>query len=553
MNRRGNILLPILATMTLTFIAASPAPADNPPVNFKALLQQVLVAELRWDYAEADRLSQQALDLAASPGSTDYDRGQAHQSRGSYYFYRGDYQACLAELEKARALAAPGDEEPALYERSQQLVAEWKGAKEARSDHFIIRYRPGPDEVLIEPAKDTLERAYAVLTADFNVTPGDPVLVEFYPSFAGFSSATHLAMEDLENSGTIAVCKYRRLMINTPRNLFYGYEYRDTLSHELVHFVVYQRYAEAVPIWLHEGLAKYEEERWRKDQGGELSPTMQSLLASALKENTLITFDRMSPSFAYLKTPAQGQLAFAEVNCMVKFLLARGGWDTIFKLCDELAKNNDYRAALKKVTGSPFERVWNDYVAFLRQQGFKEIPGMEITALEIRKGEEGFDSVDEEVEEKDLEQGEVWRYIRLGDLLRDRKHYDAALVEYRRARELAPYSARLLNKIGLCALLAGQYDSGIEPLQAALELYPQHVNTEINLARIYFAKDNLDEAQKLFLAALDINPFNPIPYNGLIEIARRRDDRAGMTKYQHDLDLISGRGVEDAREPDETK
>jgi tetratricopeptide (TPR) repeat protein len=342
-------------------------------------------------------------------------------------------------------------------------------------------------------------------------------------------------------------------MINTPRNLFSGYEYRDTLSHEFVHFLIYQRYAEAVPIWLHEGLAKYEENRWRSDEGGELSPAMQSLVASALKENTLISFDRMSPSFAYLKTPQQGQLAFAEVTCMVKFILARGGWDMIFHLCDELSKDPDYRAALKKVTGEPFDRLWTEYVAFLHKQGFKEIPGMEITALEIRKGEEGYDQVDEEVEEKDLEQGDEWRYIRLGDLLRDHQHYSAAIVEYQRARELAPYSVRLLNKLGLCYYLAKQYDSGIEPLQSALSLYPQHVNTEINLGRIYFAKGNLDEAQKLFRDALDINPFNPIPYGYLIEICQHRDDQDGIKRYQRNLAIISGTGVHDGTIPDEPK
>ena len=39
-------------------------------------------------------------------------------------------------------------------------------------------------------------------------------------------------------SGTIAICKYNKLMFTSPKAMLRGYEWLDTLSHEYVHFVI---------------------------------------------------------------------------------------------------------------------------------------------------------------------------------------------------------------------------------------------------------------------------------------------------------------------------
>ena len=53
-------------------------------------------------------------------------------------------------------------------------------------------------------------------------------------------------------SGTIAVCKYHRLMIISPLAAANGYSWADTLAHEL--FIRYlKKSRNKVPIWLHEG------------------------------------------------------------------------------------------------------------------------------------------------------------------------------------------------------------------------------------------------------------------------------------------------------------
>ena len=71
-------------------------------------------------------------------------------------------------------------------------------------------------------------------------------------------------------------------MIVSPKALVRGYPWLDTLTHEYTHYIVSRVSRNSVPIWLHEGLAKFEERRWRGPSGGGLPPAMDNLLSQAL-------------------------------------------------------------------------------------------------------------------------------------------------------------------------------------------------------------------------------------------------------------------------------
>jgi len=529
-----------LSTMVLFLAAVSMIAGASPGEGLHKIWKMKSTGSTAlhsWEYEKARKAMDEMFVVAAEDGSSVALR-EAHKFRADYCFYEGDY-ACVNEaMGEALSLGLERDPDD-LYERSAALVEAWAGSTVAHSEHFRLRYVEGRDEVLVGPALKALEAAHSVLTKDFDIDTGDPILVEVYPTVKSFSISTGLTDEDLEKSGTIAVCKYRRLMINTPRNLARGYSYLDTLSHELVHFVVYQRYGRAIPIWLHEALAKYQEDRYKGSKGGDLSPAQKSLLASALRQGELISFDRMSPSFAYLETPRQGQLAFAEVSTALGYMVDKGGWDLVFDVCDELAKGRDYRQAIKNAMGVDFDTFWGNWVSYAKGLGYEEIQGIEITVYEIRKGDENFEQVDEDVKEEELAEEGHWKYVRLGDLLRDRGHYRAAEVEYQRAREMDPYSPKILNKLGLCLFLGEEYERSLEPLQLGVKMYPSHSTTWVNLGRALFAADKKEESAKAFENALAINPFNPIPYRYLIDIYKERGEESEVERYFRDFKKIS--------------
>ena len=89
-------------------------------------------------------------------------------------------------------------------------------------------------------------------------------------------------------------------MLTSPRGLARGYGWRDTIAHEFVHYFVTKVSKNTVPIWLHEGIAKFQETRWRDAPGHKLDPPQEDLLARSLKKDQLITFEQMHPSMALL-------------------------------------------------------------------------------------------------------------------------------------------------------------------------------------------------------------------------------------------------------------
>ncbi len=529
----------IITGAALLAAAAVSSPAISGNTGPLRVLSSKGMHALRdWDYQEAERISREMFDKADEDDPE--EMATAHMFEARYCFYIGDYTCARNALERREELDGLDQDGREFYQRIKTLQEAWEGAKEKSSGHFHLRYAEPRDEVVVEPALETLERAYRALTSDLGFEPRDPVLVEVYPDFDAFTSGTGIDKESLEKSGTIAVCKYRRLMVNSPRTLLRGYSYRDTLSHEFVHLLIYHRFGRSIPIWLHEGIAKYEEERWRNDRGGTLTPSQESLLASALRQEELITFERMHPSFAYLETPRQGQLAFSEVTSVVDYMVSTGGWDMVMALCEEISKGSGYRKAVSKVTGMSFETFWQNWIAYAERKGYEELPGMEITVHEIRKGDMEFEQVDEEVDESDMSESEHWRYVRLGDLLRDRGHYSAALVEYTRAKQMNPYSPKMLNKLGLCHLLAGQYKEAMDPLRQGVELFPGYSTTYINLGRALYAAEDYEGAVSAMQQALDINPFNPVAYNYLMKVYQQKGDQDKVKEYRRKLMLISG-------------
>ena len=58
----------------------------------------------------------------------------------------------------------------------------------------------------------------------------------------------------LSKDGTVALSKWNRLMITSPKALVRGYPWADTITHELVHPIVESDFPRA-PTWIDEGLA----------------------------------------------------------------------------------------------------------------------------------------------------------------------------------------------------------------------------------------------------------------------------------------------------------
>jgi hypothetical protein len=219
--------------------------------------------------------------------------------------------------------------------------------------------------VLIPYASAALDKAWTALASDFAdssdpqaAAPTAPVRVEIYEEIADLARVSTLTLHEIETSGTIALCKWNRLMIVSPKALLRGYPWLDTLTHEYTHYIVSRAGRGQVPLWVHEGLAKFEEKRWRGPSGGGLSPAMEQLLSTALQKKRLISFEQMSPSMAKLPSQEDTALAFAEVYTFIEYLHGRAGFGGIRSLIRSLADGLGEARAMQTAFGVSRSTSW---------------------------------------------------------------------------------------------------------------------------------------------------------------------------------------------------
>ena len=349
-----------------------------------------------------------------------------------------------------------------------------------------------------------LEAAWEALTAQFEHTPEVPVRVEIYPRAETLAAVTPLTEDEIRQSGTIALCKYNRLMITSPRALVYGYDWADTVVHEFIHMLITQRSNNTVPIWLHEGLAKYYESAWRTDTAPRLDPASESLLATALANDELVPFEAMSPSMAKLPSQEVTATAFAEVHTVIDFLRQRHGDDLPRSLTSAMAtgkSDKEVVAQLAKMPWDRFEPAWRHY---LKRQGLKSHKDR-FDARLLFKGH------DTEADELALLKGEqARRFVWLGDRLTLKERHLAASKEYAKAAATAQEPVPLIQaKLGRALLKQDRVAEAITELEKSLKDYPHYMLIRLYLGEAWLRQGDPAKAQAHLEAAVLINPFDP--------------------------------------------
>jgi tetratricopeptide (TPR) repeat protein len=473
------------------------------------------------------RVEEADKDLAALLKARPHDPDVAFLD-GNLLFLHGEYERAAERLGEALGKDSrpgePGDDARMLRELAQATAEATRGFVETRGKHFVVRHAPGKDALIAPYALEALERAWEALGDDFGDRPAEPVRVEIYPDVADLAKVSTLTLREIETSGTIALCKFNRIMIVSPRALLTGYPWLDTLTHEYTHFIVTRVSHNTVPIWLHEGLAKFEERRWRAGPGGGLTPTMEHLLANGLSQKHLITFEQMHPSMAKLPSQEDTALAFAEVYMAVEYLHEQKGWDGLRQIVAHLRDGSSDAEAVSAVLGRSFADFQRDWRAWLHGKKLRARPGLmpTATALKFRKGagdQPGDDDASEIGEEK------ARKLARLGGLLRARRRLRAAATEYEKAQALiGPGHPQVSNPLGRTYLELGDADRAIAAALPTLELYPDVAAPNVVLGEGYLRKGDLYHAELYLEAALRVSPFDPAIHCGLSRIFQQRGD-----------------------------
>lgn len=458
---------------------------------------------------------------------------------GRYRFYMGEYGEALEYLDRAIAGREVGE-----WVRLRELVANTKevtsGYKKfvSESGRFEIFVEPGRDEVLIPYAIEALEAAYEILGEELDYRPSDPIRVEVYPRALVLADVSLLTEENIRTSGTIALCQYNRLMISSPRSVLRGYGWVDTLIHEYVHYVVNQRTTENVPIWMHEGLAKYLERQWRARDAARLEAAVEHLLRRRLDDESLIPFEAMHPSMALLPSQEDAAVAFAQVYTTMEFLRREAGPGAFARLLDEINAGHEARTAYARVLGTTWDefenRIWPAYLQERPAPPFAgdEEPMQEKIVLRDQAAEAG--------NELDQVRAPGARdHIQLGQMMQARHRYGAAVVQYEKASSIiGERNPVLQTRLAQSLIRSGEPARAIEALRAVRELYPSHVSTWIALGRAYLEAEEFEAAREALREAARINPFNPEIHDLMVRVYARMGDEENAERARRAVELV---------------
>ncbi len=451
-----------------------------------------------------------------------------HYLKGYILFYEENYGEALKELEIA-VKELQLDQVASLYNLVKNTYEETASFKKVETEHFVIYYRPGKDEILIPFAKETLEKAWKNVGTDLDYFPKGKIRVEIYPSYESFMRISTLTRKDIETSGTIALCNYNRIMITSPRSTLFGYRWRDTLNHEMVHYFLTRMTRNYAPLWLQEGVAKAEETRWRLEGPRPLSPIAQTVLSRALKKGDFVTFDEMIPSFAKLGSSERVTLAFAEVLSMVHMIIDRGGYPLLRKLINASVTYRGDSEKMIRVLGydslQQFLEAWKNYIRSQKLVTLEYIPDERVPLSRKNLSEDHF---------------------RLGEMLKDRLHFASAAYEFQKAiKNSSRYDPVLYYKYAFTLFHSGRIDEARKVLEKSIEFSPDYESMYALLGYIYLRKKEWNKAIDNFNEAIDLNPFDPLIHRGLIEAYSRLGREKDVAREKQILKILTGGGSSD--------
>jgi len=416
-------------------------------------------------------------------------------------FHEGSYDEALEIVEQLQAAGAEVD----AYTPYAATAAAAQGLLEAEGTGLRVRHDRGVDRVLAEEAVETLQASRDTYDRLFGGGPDHTVVLDIYPTASRFTAASGLPPEAVRTTGVIALSKWNRLLLTSPRALARGYNWKDTVAHEYIHLVVSWRSGDRTPVWLQEGLAKHLEGEWRGGRAAYLSVHQQSLLATAIRDDAFVPFEKFQRSMAYLDSGEEAALAFAQVATMVHFLTTQAGDAVLPRLLDRIRDGQPSEEAVAELAGfedfEAFRAGWKVFIAKL------PLVQEQLAAMPVVLDGEG----DEFASDPLLAaRADLVRFARLGDLLREAGRHDAALVEYKKARDpAAPPSPMLMSREAVCLRELGRDDEAMAVVDEGIGLYPEYPLLLVTAGELREALGQPAEAVEAFKVAHDLNPFNP--------------------------------------------
>jgi hypothetical protein len=422
----------------LTFASAFSMIATLAHANDAAKVAEAQEATIRLDVKKAHAL----LD------GIDSRAPRVLLERARLAIYDGDYDGASALLSNPElSHSEAGAELLGIADGCARATA---GAlTEVDPDHgVIIRFQDESDRPLAPFLVEVAVASREALARDLKVELPRPLRIELVRDLFTLAAMTGLPESAAQKTGTVAVAKWGRVTMITPRAVPRGYPWADTLAHEMAHLAQTQASTDRAPLWLQEGVAKRQETRWRESRSLDDFPPVDSVAAVGLDKGLGRPIDKLGASIALLPSAEQAMVAFAEVSSFVRFWVKSTGEPALPELLVHLGspvesfivdgmQKDPVDEAMKGVTGaslSDWNARWLAYLGTVK----RELPAGSSLGASLPH------------------EADVRRALSLAELLRRRSHPEAVQRLLSPVQKLAPYDPLLRHRLATALYAVGK-------------------------------------------------------------------------------------------------
>jgi len=468
----------------------------------------------------------------------------------------GNNDAAFDALEKAAGI----DVFNVRAANSLTLLNDLRAYAWLESDHFIVRYKPGVDEVLaremLEPLESIFTRVTGSQAGGIDHAPAHKTVVEVYPDHRTFG----VRITGMPQLHTIAAATGPVIAMEAPREgpgHFGTYNWARVVQHEYTHTVTLSRTKNRLPHWFTEASAVYLEDSPRDYNAIQL-------LTRAYETDTLFDLDTINIMFVRPKRPSDRSQAYAQGHWMYTFIVERFGQQKPLELMDVYATGVREAAAFQSILGVSREQFLAQFKVWAHQQLMTwgmaptpQSPDLE-TLLAAQDQPAPADPAEAaaSTHEPDPEVIETWVTAHPGNpfvleaairnrLFDNRGKPSAAdiplLEDYAIARPVDPLPHKLLATLyleGAGADLGRGPEAAIEHLEYLDAREQNSAGFATELARQYAALGDLDKAAAKAQRATQIAPYDAPTREFAATIALRRKDYKAAERHISALTMI---------------
>lgn len=428
------------------------------------------------------------------------------------------------------------------------------------TEHFTVRYDAERDAMLAEQMTRFVETCYAELAETFGFELPERALLEVFHDGRGVKAREWFGarMVGLPNIHTIAACGGNVVALVSPTAERRKLNWADILRHEIVHLINVQQTDYAVPHWLTEGCAVWQEDRPRR-------PQWNKLLVERVPSGRVFDLDTLNGGFLRPRSADDWQLAYCQAEIYVQLIADQHGTAGVRRLLDAYRDNLPRDQAIAKSLNMTQAQLEQTNVEFLAQTveqlaqrpdlqptpkmselaaRWQQNPtdlaaGANLALARFRRGDyPGAGRLVRQLlaEQPDLPRAQLVRaklLLRIGD-------EDGAIAELRQIADahktdVQATAAEAIKLLAGIHLRKGNLDEAKQLYQRGAKARPDELRWTKALAVVALRQQDIDELPRLLSRIANAEPNNLVTRKKLLQLAIESDNPTEINRWANEV------------------